>query len=151
MAGAATPIVRDSTPSSAADALAAQIVSEDPDAASALVQALERLLTHRPLDRLERVWGLSSAQAAALFGVSRQAYAKWRTSGIPAERRSDVADLDRATQCLVDHVRVDRIPAIVRRPSADLDGATWLDLARRDRRAAREVIERTFDLHRVQP
>jgi hypothetical protein len=134
------------------DQVARQLLDADPESASALVQALERMLSAEPLQRLERVWQLSASQAAALFGVSRQAYAKWRTGGVPADRRADVADLDAATEELLVHLRADRIPAAVRRSAADPGGRSLLELAVDDGPAAvREAVRRTFDLRRVQP
>jgi predicted transcriptional regulator len=128
------------------------LVSADPDVAARLAQHLERHLSAEPLDRFERVWQLSASQAAAVFGVSRQAYAKWRSGGIPAERRVDVRLTDEATATLLAHVKVDRIPAVVRRPSDSLDGRSLLDVARaHDLRAVRDEVEAVFDLRRVQP
>jgi hypothetical protein len=131
---------------------AVALVSADPDVAARLAQHLERHLSAEPLDRFERVWQLSASQAAAVFGVSRQAYAKWRSGGIPAERRVDVRLTDEATATLLAHVKVDRIPAVVRRPSDSLDGRSLLDVARaHDLRAVRDEVEAVFDLRRVQP
>lgn len=134
------------------DQVARLLLDADPDSASALVQALERRLSAEPLQRLERVWQLSASQAAGLFGVSRQAYAKWRTAGVPADRRADVAALDAATQELLAHLKADRIPAAVRRPAPSLGGRSLLEVAADEGAAAvREAVRRTFDLRRVQP
>jgi hypothetical protein len=134
------------------DQVARLLLDSDPESASALVQALERMLTAEPLQRLERVWQLSASQAAALFGVSRQAYAKWRTGGVPADRRADVADLDVATQELLAHLKADRIPAAVRRSAPSLNDHSLLEVAVEEGAAAvREAVRRTFDLRRVQP
>jgi hypothetical protein len=133
-----------------ADAAAERLLAADEQASRALVQAIERRLSFEPLNRLERVWDLSSSQAASLFGVSRQAYAKWRTTGVPAERRADVADVNSATSTLLAHVKVDRIPAVVRRPSEFLRGETLLDLARLSPSKVRDAVAKMFDLRRVQ-
>lgn len=134
------------------DRAARDLVDSDSAVAVALVQALERQLSAEPLRRLERVWQLSSSQAAGLFGVSRQAYAKWHAGGVPADRRADVADLDAATSELLARVAVDRIPAVVRRPAAMLDGRSLLEVAAADGAAAvRAAVEHAFDLRRVQP
>jgi len=131
---------------------AVALVSADAGVAASLAQFLERRLSTEPLDRFERVWQLSGAQAAAVFGVSRQAYAKWRTAGIPAERRTDVRAADDATARLLAHVRVDRIPAVVRRPADTLGGRSLLDVAlAHDLVAVRDEVEAVFDLRRVQP
>jgi len=74
------------------------------------------------------VWQLSQAKAAALFGVSRQAFAKWLQRGVPAEHAVAVADLKAATDLLERYLKRDRIPAVVRRPIRRLDGVTLLDL-----------------------
>ena len=97
------------------------------------------------------MWDLSAAQAALLFGVSRQAYAKWRVAGIPAERRADVAEISAITSALLNQVKVDRIPAVVRRDAEALGGGSIIDLVRRDPRAARLAVEAMLDLRRVQP
>ena len=131
---------------------AAALVSADAEGAARLAQYLERHLSTAPLDRFERVWQLSSSQAAAVFGVSRQAYAKWRSGGIPAERRVDVQLVDQATAALLDHVKIDRIPAVVRRPSTALGGRSLIEVARsHDLLAVRDQVEVIFDLGRVQP
>jgi class 3 adenylate cyclase len=134
------------------EVMAAALVSADVEGAARLAQYLERHLSAEPLGRFERVWQLSSAQAAAVFGVSRQAYAKWRSGGIPADRRVDVQLADQATSTLLAHVRIDRIPVVVRRPSASLGGRSLLDVARaNDLEAVRDEVEAVFDLRRVQP
>jgi hypothetical protein len=131
---------------------ARDLVDSDSAVALALVQALERQLSAEPLRRLERVWQLSASQAAGLFGVSRQAYAKWHRGGVPAERRADVADLDAATAELLARVSVDRIPAVVRRPAAILGDRSLLEVAATHGAAAvRAGVEHAFDLSRVQP
>jgi len=134
------------------DAAAAQLLEADSTAAIALVQALERHLSADPLRRIERVWQLSSSQVAAIFGVSRQAYAKWLATGVPAERRADVSQMDEATRQLLDRVQADRIPAAVRRPADLLGGRSLVDLAlAHDHGAVLAAVVRTFDLSRVQP
>jgi hypothetical protein len=77
--------------------LALALIAADSSAVQIFVQILERHLTMDPLSRIERVWQISASQTAAMFGVSRQAYSKWHLSGVPAERREDVSDLDVAT------------------------------------------------------
>jgi len=133
------------------DAVAQRLLAADEPATRALAQAIERRLATGSLDQLERVWDLSAAQAASLFGVSRQAYAKWRVGGIPAERRADVAEISAITSALLNQVKVDRIPAVVRRDAEALGGGSIIDLVRRDPRAARLAVEAMLDLRRVQP
>ena len=78
--------------------------------------------------RTIRVWQLSQAKAATLFGVSRQAFAKWLHRGVPADHAVAVADLRAATDLLERHLKRDRIPAVVRRPIPKLDGVSLLEL-----------------------
>ena len=80
------------------------------------------------LARTIGLWQLSQAKAAALFGVSRQAFAKWLQRGVPADHAVAVADLKAATDLLEHYLKRDRIPAVVRRPIPALDGVTLLDL-----------------------
>ena len=133
------------------DGWAQRLIAEDEDGARALAQAIERRLSTGSLDQLERVWDLSANQAASLFCISRQAYAKWRVAGIPADRRVHVDEIGAITTMLLDHVKVDRIPGVVRRSAAMLGGASIVDLVREDLRAAREAVAHMLDLRRVQP
>jgi len=134
-----------------ADAAAVLLLAADKQASRALVQAIERRLLSEPLNRLERVWDLSASQAAALFGVSRQAYAKWRTAGVPADRHTDVAEMDSATSILLTYVKVDRIPAVVRRPADSLGGESLLAIAGHHPSKVHNAVIEMFDLRRVQP
>ena len=84
--------------------------------------------TIRELERVLEVWGLSRAEAATHFGVSRQAISKWFKSGLPSERATMVADLAATTDLLERHLKAGRIPAVVRRPAERLDGRTLVEL-----------------------
>ncbi len=81
---------------------------------------LDRLRGSTELRRILEAWSLSRADAARLFGVSRQAVAKWMAVGAPAERAAAIADLAAATDLLIHYLRRDRIAAVVRRPSRAL-------------------------------
>ena len=80
--------------------------------------------------RMIETWGLSQAETARLFGVSRQAIGEWRRRGVPPERAGAIADLAAATDLLVHHLKHDRIPAVVRRPIPALGGVSLVDLLR---------------------
>ncbi len=103
-----------------------------------LQRSLDRELAHVDLDRILAVWDLSQADAAGLFHVTRQAIGKWRTRGVPAGRIETVSNLAAATDLLLRHLKRDRIPAVVRRPSARLGGESLLDLVAAGR--TREVL-----------
>lgn len=107
----------------------------------ALVDSLRRFLG---------VWGLSASEASRLFGVSRQALSKWLTQGVPTDRTEMVADLAAATDTLVRYLKLDRIPATVRRKAARLGGRSLLDLvAAGDSRGTLEACRVMFDFSTV--
>jgi hypothetical protein len=122
-----------------------------PDVARKVAQRLERRLRTEPLQRFERIWQVSASQAASILGVSRQAYAKWATA-VPADRLVAVALVDETTQMLLDRIKVDRIPAAIRRPSEMLGGLSLLELAQQQRFVElRDAVRSMFDIARVQP
>ncbi len=96
---------------------------------SEFTRSLNRYRARDDFDRFLAVWNLSQQAAADLFKVSRQAIGKWRTRGVPKNRIEAVAKLSAATDLLVRFLKRDRIPAVVRRPSARLGGQSLLDLA----------------------
>jgi hypothetical protein len=71
--------------------------------------------------------------------VSRQALSKWLAGGVPSERVQAVADLSAATDLLIRYLKRDRIPAVVRRPAAALDGQSLVELVAKSR--TRDVLE----------
>lgn len=117
-----------------------------------LTNEIDRRLHRQPLERFVELWGLSNASAAQIFGISRQAFAKWVAQGPPVERMPVVADLAAATDLLERYVKRDRIPAVVRRRAPALGGRSLLDLAAAGRTAELlDVARSMFDLRRVQP
>ncbi len=139
---------------SAAHDVAAQLVEQAPDERwlRTLVDDLDRRVRTRPLERLLGLWGLSAAQGAQLFGISRQAFTKWLKAGPPAERAEAVAALAAATDRLDRYVKRERIAAVVRRKAPQLAGHSLLELARAgEYQKVRSAVEMMFDLRRVQP
>lgn len=109
----------------------AEIVSahgDDRGWMDAFAAALEQRNHGAPLARVLAVWDLNQTDAAAVFGVTRQAISKWLTSGAPGDRAVPIAELSAATDILVHHLTRDRIPAVVRRPAANLGGRSLVDL-----------------------
>jgi predicted transcriptional regulator len=104
----------------------------------AFAEQLDRARHANVLERVLAVWDLSQADAARLFGVSRQAISKWLRQGVPPERAGAIADLAAATDLLVHHVKRERIPAVVRRPAAALGNTSLLGLL--ERHDARAVL-----------
>ena len=101
----------------------------DPAWLAAFMRSLDLGAARADLARVLKVWGLSQAAAAELFGISRQAIGKWLKRGLPADRLESVADLAAATDVLTRHLKASRIPAVVRRPADRLDGRSLLELA----------------------
>ena len=97
----------------------------------AFAESLDRRRAGQSFARTIKVWGLSQAEVARLFGVSRQAVGKWLQQGAPTERAGAVSDLAAATDVLVRYLKRDRIPAVVRRPIPALHGVSLLDLLSR--------------------
>ncbi len=93
-----------------------------------LQRSLDQHRTRTDLDRILAVWDLRQSDAAELFHVSRQAIGKWRTQGVPKNRIEAISDLSASTDLLVRHLKRERIPAVVRRPSPQLGGLSLLDL-----------------------
>lgn len=89
----------------------------------------------RSLQRILAVWGLSQSQAAELFGVTRQAVAKWIKRGIPAERLVTIADMDAATDILCHYLKAERIPAVVRRCAPKTGKISLLEMVAEGRSA----------------
>ena len=117
-----------------------------------LVDALDRELRVAPLERLVVLWDLSNAAAARLFGVSRQAFAKWLETGPPGNRVDEVTAVDDITGLLDRHVTRERIPAVVRRTARNLGDRSLLEvLEAGDYELATRVMREAFDLRRVQP
>jgi len=134
------------------DAAAALLATSDPQWTRQLVDELDRAVRTAPLERFTELWGLSNSAAAAVFEVSRQAFAKWLTRGVPASRADAVADIATATDLLDRYVRRERIPAVVRRKADVLGGRTLLEVATEgDTAAVLEAVSSMFDLRRVQP
>jgi len=137
------------TPSRAADAVMAEAGEEW---TRAFVAELGRRLHGDALEQFLTVWAVSAADAARMFGVSRQAVGQWRAAGVPEDRLVMLADVSAATDLLLRYVRADRIAAVVRRPAEVLSGSSLLDLALAGRTAeVRAAVAAMFDLRRVAP
>lgn len=129
-----------------------QLMAEAPDAAwlRAVIDALDQHLRVRPLIRLQEVWGLSDAEAARMFDISRQTLSRWREHGIPPKHMSALADLSIATDALAHYVKRERIPALVRRQAHNLGNCSLYELACAGRYSEiRAAVAKMFDLHRA--
>lgn len=137
------------------DALARDVLARthgDPDALRQLLDRLDHELSAGPLDRTVRLWDISVADLGRMFGVSRQAAAKWLADGPPAARRDDIALLDEITDLLDRWVKRERIPAVVRRPVDVLGGRSRLEVALAgELEVLRDELRDTFDVTRIAP
>ena len=116
------------------------------------LRALEARVRTSPLERLMATWDLSAAATGRVFGVSRQAVAKWRGSGVPDERAVALADLVAATDVLERYVRRNRISAVVRRRSVLLGDLSLLEMAESGRYDdVRRGVAQMVDLRRLVP
>lgn len=143
------PALLDRSPKEVAEAL---VAIHDPAWLRSVVTYIDRALRKQPLDRLMTLWGLSAAEAAELFGVTRQAFSKWLQSGPPVERGPAVAALADATDALERHLKRERIPVVVRRRAEGLDNESLLELAAAGK--YEQVLAATrsmFDVRRIQP
>jgi hypothetical protein len=117
-----------------------------------VVSRLDLTLQRSALERLITLWSVSSAEAAGFFGVSRQAFAKWLQVGPPADRAPAIAALEDATELLARHLKRERIPAVVRRPSTLTGERSILQMASAgEYEQVLGAVRTMFDLRRVQP
>lgn len=71
-----------------------------------------------PLIEIRETFQLSDTELAELLQVTRQAVQKWiELDEIPARRRVQVYALQKIARLLRDHLKSDRIPAVIRRDS----------------------------------
>lgn len=127
----------------------ADVHADDQDWLDRFQSALGRNRSGAELQRVLAVWRLSKADAARLFGVTRQAVQKWSLDGVPPERLTSIGDLGAATDLLLRYLRPDRIPAVVRRPFDDAGGRTLLELAGDDPALALAHVRAMFDVSRA--
>lgn len=80
------------------------------------------------LDELQQVLGLSGAETARIFGVSRQAVDQWRQNGVPSDRLADVERVRDVARVLYDELLPDRIPQVVRNPARSLGNRSILEV-----------------------
>lgn len=108
---------------------AARLLAEHDDVWVAELSAeLDRYLHGRRLGRIMATWQLSRTELGALFGISRQAVSRWLVQGVPADRSVQVANVEAITELLERYLQRERIPAVVRRQAAGLDGRSLIEM-----------------------
>ena len=121
---------------------------EDPDALlrfTRLVGEAQRS-ERSDLERIREVFGVSITELGGLFGVTRQAAGLWLAEGPPGARRAKAATVAAIADILARRLKSARVPGIVRRPAAEYDGQTMLELIAADRHEwLLESVRRSFD------
>jgi len=80
------------------------------------------------LDEIRSAFGLSYAELAALFHVSRPAVQQWRLNGVPPERAADVDRIRELAAVFALRFIPARVPQIVRTPGRGLGERSVLDV-----------------------
>ena len=93
------------------------------------------------LEAVMASWDLSITDVARVFGVRRQAVQQWLAQGVPPARRPKLLAILGIADLLERNLLPDRIPAVVRAPSAADGGRSMLDAIAADRHE--ELLERT--------
>ena len=126
--------------------------SPNPQWLRELTDELDREIRTDPLERIQTLWELSGAELGRMFGVSRQAVARWFQTGVPTARAPELATLAAATDLLARKLKRERIPAVVRREAHRAGGMSLYALACEGRHGeVLELVREMFDLRRVQP
>jgi len=106
--------------------------------------ALERTPLSAP-DRICAAFGLSDAELARLFGVTRQAVAQWQE--FPAAKRAKAASVLSLADLLTYRLQPGRLHLVARKPAAAYDGLTMLEMIGADRHEELLRLTReSFDL-----
>jgi hypothetical protein len=93
------------------------------------------------LETLMASWHLSVTDVGRLFGVRRQAVQQWLAGGVPSARRPKLLAILGIADLLERNLLPERIPAVVRSPSAADGGRSMLEAIAADRQD--EILERT--------
>ena len=107
-----------------------------------------RALSHdeRDLERIQRIFGLSTTDLGRLFGVTRQAVQQWQASDVPLARRAKVSTVGSIADLLDAHLKTDRIPGIVRRPAPAYGGRSIIEMIQEDHHdAVLDQVRSSFD------
>jgi len=86
-----------------------------------------------PLERIMSVFDVTVTDVGRMFGVSRQAVAQWRESGVPGDRQEKIATVAAVADLLASRLKTGHIPGVVRRPADAYDGRTALEMIEADR------------------
>ena len=135
------------SPSALAD-LVVQTHEDSDHWLDSFAEQLFRRLSGVGLKRILRVWNLDGQDAADGFGVSEETLEFWLRQGVPADVAEPMADLSAATDLLLHYLKVDRIPAVVRRPAERLGGKSLVDLY--SERKTADILKACRDMFRFE-
>lgn len=113
----------------------AHSLRDDPGWLDAFSEAMRQERSANQARWVFECWGLSQSEAGRVFGVSRQAVSRWIVDGLPATQVPAFANLAAATDILTHYVKLDRVPAVVRRSAEALGGQSLLDMLNEGRTA----------------
>ena len=103
-----------------------------------------------PLRRAMTILGLTSADVAAVMGVSRQAVDKWLLTGPPSDRVSKIGVLAEIADILRYRLRDGMPPIVVRRRAAAYGDRSMLEVIAADEHDwLVDDVRRSFDFSRV--
>jgi hypothetical protein len=141
------PQVPPLVPPAASLALAQELWRDGTDWGPRLAR-IEAALDRTPTAATERVrdaFGLSEAELARLFGVTRQAVAQWHD--FPAGKRAKAATVLSIADLLTYRLKPGRLPMVARKPAQAYGGLTMLDLIAADRHEELLTLSRSsFDV-----
>jgi DNA-binding XRE family transcriptional regulator len=102
--------------------------------------------SEHPLERIRDTFGLNRTEAAALFGVRRQALEGWERAGVPSRRQAKLATIGVIADLLEARLRDDRIPGVVRRQAPAYSERSILEaIAGGDEELVLERLREGFD------
>jgi len=104
------------------------------------------------LATVKEVWQLSNEELVEAFATSEVDIDQWLRTSVPPERAGDVALLIWATQELLDNVRREQIPVVVRRPAGTLGDRSLVGVLREGGfEEIKKAVSKAFDLRESQP
>jgi hypothetical protein len=106
--------------------------------------ALDRTPTSAP-ERIREAFGVSEAELARMFGVTRQAVAQWQD--FPVGKRAKAASVLSMADLLTYRLKPGRLPMVARKPAEVYGGLSMLDMIAADRHEELLTLTRqSFDL-----
>gem|GEM_PF-6081058 len=81
-----------------------------------------------PLQQVQDLLDLNTAELGRLFGMSRQAAAQWLARGVPAARQVQVSTALAASELLQRKLKAGRLPAAARKSAEAYGGLSMLQM-----------------------